>query len=190
MIPKILHYCFGMADNAEGKAWSLVHHACLRSAVERIRPAQVNLYCEHEPSGPWWELSKPMIEVRRITAPREIFGNPIMHFAHRADIVRLERLLHEGGIYLDADVFVHRDFDDLLGHQAILGRQLVDGGKPGLCNAVILAERGASFLERWHGEYRWFRSKGRDEFWDEHSVQVPLKLAEQFPDELTILPNT
>ena len=33
-----------------------------------------------------------------------------------------------------------------------------------------------------------FRSKGGDEYWDEHSVQVPGRLAKQFPREVTILP--
>jgi mannosyltransferase OCH1-like enzyme len=71
----------------------------------------------------------------------------ILWFIHRADIVRLERLLEVGGIYLDADVLVHRDFDDLLHHSTVLGKE---GVKPqyGLCNAVILSRPEAPFLRR------------------------------------------
>ena len=32
-----------------------------------------------------------------------IFGHPLIHFAHRADVVRLEKLLCIDGIYLDCD---------------------------------------------------------------------------------------
>jgi hypothetical protein len=188
MIPKILHYCFGMAAAGGGKPWSLIHYACLKSAVERIKPTEVFLYCEFEPTGPWWDLSRELVKVERIQAPREIFGNPVAHFAHRADIVRLEKLLDLGGIYLDADVFVHKAFDDLLGHRTVLGRQVVKQKDLGLCNAVILAEPQASFLKRWLSEYRSFRSTGHDIYWDEHSVQLPNKLSKQFPGEVTVLP--
>lgn len=189
MIPKVLHYCFGMSPDAGGKPWSLVHYVCLRSAIERIKPTQVFFYCEHEPTGPWWDLSREMVSVERIKAPRQIFGNPVAHFAHRADIVRLEKLLSKGGIYLDADVFVHRSFDDLLAHATVLGKQVVDGEELGLCNAVILSEAQAPFLRRWHSEYRSFRSTGHDIYWDEHSVRLPNQLSKQFPDEVTVLPS-
>ncbi len=187
MIPKLLHYCFGMAPGGGGKPWSLVHYVCLRSAVERINPTDTYFYCEHEPSGPWWELSRHLVTVERIKGPREIFGNPVVHYAHRADIVRLEKLLGRGGIYLDADVFVRKPFDDLLAHSTVLGRQVVGGNEQGLCNAVMLAEPQAPFLQRWYSEYRSFRSNGNDNYWGEHSVEVPLRLSGQFPEEITRL---
>jgi len=192
MIPKVLHYCFGMSPDFGGKPWSLIHYACLRSAVERIRPTDTFFYCEYEPTGPWWELTRRMVTVEKITAPREIFGNPLLHVAHRADVVRLEKLLSVGGIYLDADVFIHRDFDALLGHATVLGEESSrhDGKVVGLCNAVILSEAQAPFLKRWHSEYRSFRSKGPDQYWNEHSVKIPYALSKQFPDEITTLPHT
>src|SRR5262249_32162353 len=105
-----------MSSDAGGKPWSLVHHVCLSSAIERRKPTATILYCETEPSTPWWELSRSLLNVEKIRAPREIFGNPLIHPAHRADVVRLERLIQNGGIYLDVDVFVHASFDSLLGH--------------------------------------------------------------------------
>lgn len=36
----------------------------------------------------------------------EIFGNPVEHFAHKADVIRLEALRDYGGAYLDTDVLV------------------------------------------------------------------------------------
>jgi hypothetical protein len=190
MIPKVLHYIFGMASGAGGKPWSLVHYVCLRSAIERIRPTDVFFYCEDEPTGPWWELTCGLVSVERIKAPREIFGNPLLLDAHRADVVRLESLLSRGGIYLDVDVFVHGAFDTLLGHATVLGRQVVDETVVGLGNSIILAEPQASFLRRWYSEYRSFRSKGHDVYWDEHSVRLPYELSKRFPDEITILPHT
>jgi SAM-dependent methyltransferase len=185
-IPRVLHYTFGMAADFGGKPWSLVHYVCLKSAIAHIRPEQVFFYYEYEPAGPWWALSRELVSLVPITAPREIFGNPLRHVAHRADVVRLQKLIEHGGIYLDADVLVQRDFDDLLGESVVLGREGQDG-KFGMANAVILAEPNAPFLVRWLEAYRSFRSQGQDAFWSEHSVTLPARLALDHPGEITVL---
>ena len=186
-IPKTLHYFWGMSP--DGKPWSLVHYVCVKSAIERIRPDRTFIYYEYPPSGPWWRKTRAIAQPVRISAPRRVFGRPLNHPAHRADVARLDVLLKQGGIYLDVDVLVHEAFDHLLDHSAVLGQEGV-GGEHGLGNAVILAEPGAPFLRRWHEEYRWFRSAGRDRFWNEHSISVPSVLAKQHPDEITVLPHT
>jgi hypothetical protein len=120
-----------------------------------------------------------------IEAPREIFGNRVDHPAHRADIVRLEKLIESGGIYLDADVFVHRSFDDLLDYSTVLGSE-GRGPQSGTANAVIVSEKQAPFLRRWYETYRTFRGTTRAH-WAEHSVQIPSALANAFPEEVKIL---
>ena len=186
-IPKILHYTFGMARDFGGKPWSLVHHVCLKSAVERIKPQRVYFHCQFEPSGPWWDLSRELVTLSKIDAPKEIFGRPLKHVAHQSDVVRLQKLIEHGGIYLDADVLVQKSFDDLLGNSTVLGEE-GEGAEHGMANAVILAEPGAPFLRRWLSEYKSFRSMGRDEYWNEHSVQLPVRLAREHPEEITVLP--
>jgi len=189
-VPKILHYTFGMAHDFGGKPWSLVHHVCLKSAIERIEPRQTFFYYEFEPTGPWWELSRELVTPVRIEAPREIFGRPLEHVAHRSDVVRLQQLIRHGGIYLDADVLVQRSFDDLLDHHTVLGQEAHEG-EPGLANAVILAEPQSAFLCRWLEEYRSFRGgPPGSKFWNAHSVLLPKRLASEHPSEITILPPT
>jgi hypothetical protein len=184
-IPKKLHFCFGFTPDFSGKPWGLMHYACVKSAVERIKPDEASLYFEHEPSGPWWELTKSLLRPVRVTAPREIYGRPLAHAAHRADVVRLQQLLKHGGIYLDADVLVNRDFAPLLQASCVLGTEGADNS--GLCNAVILAEADAPFLRRWLESYRSFRSRGEDTYWNEHSVKTPKQLAAEHPEEITVL---
>lgn len=195
MIPKLLHYIWLSPEEKSAgarrqKPWSLIHYACLKSAVERIRPIDVVLYYDREPTGPWWEMTRPLVTLQRITAPQEVWGHRLCHPAHQADVLRLQKLQSRGGIYLDVDVFVHKPFDDLLERQMVMGEQSADGKIRGLCNAVILAEPDAPFLVRWHSAYRSFRSRGTDEFWDEHSVRIPYQLSQQFPHEITTLDNS
>lgn len=188
MIPKRLHFCFGLGPDLGVDAWNLVNYVCVRSAIERIRPDEAIFYFEREPSGAWWDLTRPLVSCRRITAPRHIFGNPLLDVAHRADVLRLEVLIRDGGIYLDTDVFVHRSFDDLLGHRVVIGQEGPGKVPKVLCNAVILAEPDAPFLRRWLATYRSFRSRGFDEHWGEHSLEMPMRLAREHPDEITVLP--
>ena len=83
-IRRVLHYVwFGMAPEFGGKAWSLVHYVCLKSAITHIRPERVFFYYDHEPAGLWWELSRDLVTPVKMTAPREIFGNPLAHVTHR-----------------------------------------------------------------------------------------------------------
>ena len=51
-----------------------------------------------------------------------------------------------------------------------------------MCNAVILAKKNTRFLKIWLEEYRNFRSKGFDEYWDELSVVRPYELSCKHPD--------
>jgi hypothetical protein len=184
-IPKKLHFCFGFTPDFAGKPWGLVHYACVKSAIERIKPDEASLCYEYEPSGPWWELTKALLQLVPVKAPREIHGRPLVHAAHRADVVRLRRLLEHGGIYLDTDVLVNKDFAPLLGASCVLGTEAAD--TIGLCNAVILAEANAPFLRRWLESYHSFRSEGEDAYWNEHSVTIPNQLAAECPEEITVL---
>jgi len=188
-IPKILHLTFGLAPPNPNLPWDLAAHVCVMSAIARIRPDHVRFYLTWEPKGPWWTLTRRHVDVVAVPPVTEVFGNPLTHPAHRADVLRLRVLLEHGGIYLDTDVFVHRDFDDLLDHDVVVGREGVGATARGLCNAVILARPDAPFLRRWYESYRSFRSRGADQFWGEHSIALPARLAEDYPAEITVLPH-
>lgn len=185
MIPNIFHFCYGLSEDFGGKPYSLVHYLAVKSAKEINNPEEIYFYYSYEPEGEWWEKTKKLVTLKKITAPREIFGNKLYHVAHRADIVRLECLIKDGGIYLDLDTISKKSFAPLLKNKFVIGKQ----GRwrnMGLCNAVMLAEKNSEFVKIWYDEYKSFRSKGKDKFWAEHSVSVPLKLSKKFPDLLHI----
>ncbi len=187
MIPRVLYYVFGLTPDFGGKPFGMLHYACITSALAHIRPERCVVAYAYEPDTPWWHRLKPRIDAQRIDPPDNVFGNPVAHYAHRADVWRMQTLLAHGGIYLDADVLVTRPFDDLLAHETVMGLQR-DGYGEGLCNAVILAAPGARFMTRWYETYRQFRSTGRDAYWDEHSVRIPRRLAADHAEEVTMLP--
>jgi hypothetical protein len=175
MIPNRIHFCFGFSNPPT--EFLFAHYLAVKSASLVNEPEEITLsYC-HAPGGVWWERVQAYVRPVRIEPPTQIFGRPLKHFAHQSDVFRLRKLISEGGIYLDIDTLCLRPFLPLLSHEVVMARQTE--GSYGLCNAVMLAQPGAPFLRAWLREFHWFRSQGRDRFWDEHAVRVPLQLLQR-----------
>lgn len=209
MIPNNLHFVFGMAPDFGGKPFSLVHYLSVKSAVELNKPAAAYFHYQFEPEGEWWQKAKPLLTLNKIVAPDSFMGQPLFHVAHKADVVRLQALKETGGIYLDLDTISVKPLTDLLNHSFAIGQELKpkyipknwrqrikhklglikadSGNATGLCNAVLLSEKNSEFINLWLDEYKTFRSKGRDKYWNEHSVLVPEKLAAIHPEKITQL---
>ena len=91
-----------------------MQYLCLSSALVVLKPEIIFMHYVHEPSGWYWDQFKQrvndsgttrleMVQQRDVT---QVFGNPVEHFAHKADVLRLEVLRDYGGVYLDVDVLV------------------------------------------------------------------------------------
>lgn len=172
-----------MAEDFGGKPWSWIHHMAVVTAAAVNDPPEILFWHEHEPSGQWWKASRPYLTLRKIAAPREIYGRPLVHPAHRADVVRLLALIEHGGVYIDSDVWCLKPFDELEHAGYWMGRQ---GTAYGLCNATMGGDARSPFAMAWLESYSSFRSAGRDRHWDEHSVRIPLRLARHHRESLTI----
>lgn len=61
---------------------------------------------KHLPTGPWWDLIRPHLTLIETDVPEEVFGRKVVHYAHKADLLRLWAMKRTGGIYLDIDMFV------------------------------------------------------------------------------------
>lgn len=215
MIPNFVHFIFTTSPKLGGKPFSLTHYIAVKSVYAINKPKRIFFHYEHEPTGKWWELAKPMFTLNRICLPEEIFGNPILHMAHQADIIRLQVLSEIGGIYLDLDTICIKPYGDLLGNEVVMGLQprrpvfyhpserilynikrtlvkpfvkLPTEGIRGLANTVIMAKAKARFLQLWLESYRTFRGTGLEElYWDEHSVRMPYAIARENQELVTML---
>ena len=129
-IPPLVHFVFGLSDDPAQREFRFSHFVAVHAAHEHLRPATLLLHCRHEPHGVWWERARPLLTVRAAPAIDSVFGRPLAHAAHRADVLRLRLLIEHGGVYLDMDVVVVRPFGALLraGHDFVLGKE-GDGGE-------------------------------------------------------------
>jgi hypothetical protein len=189
MIPNSLHFIFGLSETFGGKPWKLCHYLAVKSALEVNGIEKANFYYKHKPSGEWFERIEDKLNLIQIEPPTDIFGNPLLHVAHQAGVIRLQVLLEEGGIYMDVDTISVRPFTQLLNNKCVLGIQGTPYGNiEGLCDGVILAEKNSEFLQRWLLSYQTHKSKGHDQYWDEHAVRMPYFLSQQYSDLLHVEP--
>lgn len=192
MIPNVFHFIyFG------GRPFSIVNYLTIKSAHDINSPEKMFIYMDKEPEGQWWQKSKPYLEVVPTTAPTEIGGAPLLDPPHQADVVRLYKLIAMGGIYLDLDVLCVKPFTHLLNFDMVLGKEIRDGFFVGLCNAVILASKDATFLKRWldgfdpkKSLWRGFRSQGVDMYYSEISIKYSKFLSMIYEEEIHVEPNT
>ena len=199
-IPNIIHFIFGLIPQNE--EFNMYRYISVKSAHDVNKPDKIYFYYYHEPYGHWWNKTKEIVEAVKLDekdVPTEIYGNKVRHYAHKADILRLQKMKEIGGIYLDIDTICIKSFKDLLNNDFVMGIQgsTVNNlnkessssihDNYGLCNAVILSKPNSYFVKKWLESYKTFRSCGRDEYWDEHSVLKPLELSKRYPEHIKIM---
>lgn len=178
MIPKIVHFIFGLKKDFGDKGFSYIHYLSVITAYKIIKPDKICFHYEYEPDGFWWNQAKKLAILNKVKAPDTIFGNKINTYQHKADVLRLEILREMGGIYLDLDLVVLNSFDNLLKNKNVMGIE----PSQGLCNAVILSEKNSSFIKAWYNSYSDFDNSK----WNYHSIQLPFKIASTMHDEIRI----
>lgn len=183
MIPNVVHYVY-----LKKRPWNLHHFLSVKSALVKGKVEKVNIWLDEEPDGKWWEKTKPLVNLHFIVPPKEIFNIPITQPAHQSDVIRLQVLIEEGGIYVDTDVIFKRPFTDLLHNKFVMGQQGYLGNE-GLCPATILSIPDSTFAKEWLLGFKDTFQGGPpgSPTWCTHSVQLPLLLSKKIPDEIVIL---
>ena len=129
-IPKIIHYCW-FGDGEKTK----LSQKCIQGWKNTLKGYEIIE----------WNEKNFNININRYV--KEAYD--CKKYAFVSDYVRLYALLNYGGIYLDTDVEVLRDFDSFLELEAFVGfedNELVS-------TAIIGAKRGNSIIEEWFNTY-------------------------------------
>lgn len=182
-IPKIVHFVYGLRD--PNPTLDLIHYTAIKAAHDVLQPTKIMFHYHYMPVGDNFERARPMLTLRQVPLVEKVFDRPVSHYAHRADVVRLQVLEEFGGIYLDLDLISVKPVDHLLDREFIMAQEGVDGSV-GLCNAMIMARPHSRFVQRWFATYALFDSAE----WNYHSVILPGKLAPFFRNEITVLNHT
>lgn len=95
MIPKIIHLCWFSGDEYPDDI-----KFCLESWKKVLPDFQIKVW------------NKEMALATGIDFVREAISVKMWAFA--ADVIRLYAVYHEGGVYMDSDIYVHKRFDEFM----------------------------------------------------------------------------
>ena len=195
-IPANYHFIFGLKPQTE--PFHLAWYLCLRSCIEVNNPDRVFFYYHNEPYGPLWDRIKPELEMvhvdevgfitESVAYKQNEEGRYIqemqLQYAHQADFIRLSALLEHGGVYADRDTLFVKHFPpEFFSKRCVMGSETASQERETLCNALILAEPGSVFIERWLARmYEVF-----DGSWSRHSCLEPALLSKEFPDAIDVV---
>ncbi|RWA03837.1 hypothetical protein EKO27_g11268 [Xylaria grammica] len=204
LIPNNVHFIFGLSNPYEDPhvgTFNFISYLAVRSAIVGMRAENVFLHYTYlaDPPAPepnvnpfsnrWVHHLKDDITLV-YHSPQEmdaLKNEPGAHWqaAHVSDVLRLRLLREQGGIYLDIDAFGLRPFTDLLRspRDIIMGHE--GGNRGGLCNAIMVARKNSTFIDRWAAEYN---NVDLSHEWNFHSVILPKQLQLQNPDDICALP--
>jgi hypothetical protein len=188
-IPDVFHFIWGLGSRkTRQEPFPLFAYVAIASCVAVNNPRRTLLHCPEPPSGEWGRKALALAEPVFLETPRALFGKPVTHHAHRADVARLNILNRHGGVYADLDtLFVNPLPASLFNKPFVMGRQ----GADGLCNAFMMAAPGSEFGRTWlaaHEEH--FTGGGPDTpGWCVHSVQLPNSLSRRMPEAVHIEPQ-
>ena len=185
------HFVFGLKPQTE--PLHLMFYLALESCRRVNAPDAIHFHYRNEPHGPYWERIRPYLTLHQVgvidtgfsasryqeTAEGRLIQAHALGYAHEADVLRLQVLAEGGGCYADMDTLFVRPYPDALFKLdfaiAEEGAYRAHNGllRPSLCNAVMFARPGASFVQRW-------LQAMPDKFngtWSAHSCQAAADLA-------------
>ncbi|BCS21866.1 putative glycosyl transferase [Aspergillus puulaauensis] len=184
-IPNVVHFIWGI-QNPE---INFITYLAIRSALVSLQPDTLKIHYEElNIDNIWFQKLRDNVTLvhhdMTLEYPKQMQEK--WQVSHLADVLRLDILWQEGGIYLDTDVIALQSFDTLRHNErgVLLGHE--GGDRHGLCNAVIVARQDASFIHRWIESYRDFSAAQ----WNYHSVVLPKQMALDFPDQVCPLAPT
>ncbi len=189
MIPKKIHYIFGLKKDFSLKEFSYINYLCIKSAKRLHSDFRISMSYVFTPKNNyWWDKTmEELIDDQYQLDNNEIVGGQTaVHAEHIADLRRLLILQERGGIYLDVDVLCLKPFDPLLFHKTVMGLEEFDSTVVGLCNAVILTQSDSSFIQRWIESFQ-YEFDGND--WNKMAVRVPHQLYLVSNKDIHVEPN-
>lgn len=171
IVPNHIHFLFFNSTYI-----SYVHAVCVLAAFKNQRPEKIIFHTNVVGfTGIHWLKIKntlgPVLEIRNITLPNEIFGQKFsqnFHLWHAGDVTRIRILMRHGGIFLDNDSYVVRNLDVFRKYEMAVG--ITDG--PYIGTQVLIANKDARFLKLWLESYRdynpdsWYYNAGQKPMWE------------------------
>lgn len=109
-MPKIVHMIY-----FKGVEFAKYHYACVLSVIKHMPNYKVIIYNDIEPTNNvYWDKIKKYVSIEKTIPPTHFDDYPLKYIQYKADVIRLEKLYEHGGIYLDLDLLVIKNFEHVI----------------------------------------------------------------------------
>ncbi|KAG6040749.1 hypothetical protein E4U41_007189 [Claviceps citrina] len=201
-IPNVVHFIYIFQEPLalrRGLQFGFVEYLAVRSALVSLQPSAVVLHyafvhkngdasskMRMDPmSNPWVRRLRD----RMLLVEHQLGDVRGRSASHLADVMSLELLRDNGGLFLDLRTFALRPFTAIMdppaGQDVVLGYE--GGNRWGLGNAAIAARKNSTLLHRWLAEYATGR-RGRRPDKSRRRLFFPARLADRAPPGVCALP--
>ena len=108
-IPNIVHFIFGLESGFGHIKFGLLHYLAILGAAIAIQPDEIRWHHIYLPEGIWWECARPHLTFHKVEDVTHVHGKPRpMRVQHKADILRMQIMLNEGGMYIvSGDIYIY-----------------------------------------------------------------------------------
>jgi len=179
-LPKIIHLIY-----FKEKDLCAYHLRCIESIIRHMPDYKIIIHNDIEPlDNEYWNKLKEysQIEIVKRDRPREFDGFDLHFVQYQADVARLEILYEYGGIYLDLDVLIVKNFEDIFksNHDFYICKEGKDteNQESGLINSFLAAKPKNEFLRIWLDN---FKTGLRMENWAYHIRETNQTLIKDNP---------
>ena len=150
-IPKIVHLIYFKERDLE-----LYHYACIMSMINNMSEYKFIIYNDIEPiNNTYWDLLKnnSKIEIKKYERPTEFDGFKLGYVQYAADVARLSILYEYGGIYMDLDMYIFKNFDNLI-HKNDLYISYEGKDNGSLINSILICKPKNEFIKIWLNSFK------------------------------------
>jgi glycosyltransferase involved in cell wall biosynthesis/2-polyprenyl-3-methyl-5-hydroxy-6-metoxy-1,4-benzoquinol methylase len=194
MIPNIVHFIW--FSGPQSRQFGYINYLAVRAAYEVQKPDVIYMWCNEDIQGnPHWDAIRQYVTIASVPDIKEWNGYELYFPQHKADIHRLQSLVHHGGIYLDTDMILIKPLTPFMNEKCVigaggyfdeLGLNTTDIDKIDSINAgLLMSEPNAEFFRRWLD--RTFKDCGT-ESWAHNSVALPLMIYKEDPSLAHLTP--
>lgn len=170
IIPKIIHLIY-----LNQRPLRSYNYLCINSIIKYMPDYTIMLHNDIElDNDPDWLSIKEKCIIKKVNRISEFNGIHISHVQYEADILRLQILYEYGGIYMDTDVFMFRNIDNLF----TKGLYYCQESEGVLTNCILASNAGNEFLNILLNS---FNTGLRMESWAWHIRDMPRILLEKSP---------
>ena len=154
IVPNVIHYV-----NLNRSEISYEQYTSILSVIHFQRPTYIFIHLAHNAHliGKYWNLLlhnekiNSLIRLNQLNYKDTIFDVQVTNFKHVVDFVRLDVLMHYGGIYLDNDVILAGDLDEFRRFETTILNQSSNNS---ISDKIIIANKNSRFLKACSDSYR------------------------------------